>query len=92
MMIGAAECLPLGILQSTNMHAVHAGMHVCMMRAVVYMLRVAKLDPAKLDLLGMLSLVTTWGMLGAKFSKARTHQAAWCIPKCRLGVNPWWFS
>ena len=48
MMVGAAECLPLGILQ------------------IVYSLRVGKLD-----VIGMLSLVTTWTMLGLKVAKVR---------------------
>ena len=51
MLVGAAEGIPLGILQ------------------IMFSLRVG--SP---DIMGMVSLVTTWSMLGAKIAKASSSR------------------
>merc|ERR1711918_50908 len=59
MMVGAFECLPLGILQ------------------IIYSLRVAKLNSEKINLMGTLSLITTWFMFGSKVAKIPELHHLW---------------
>ena len=56
------------------MHGTHA-LRVAspVLGAVIYLRRVARLDPLTLDAIGLLSLVTTWSLLGMKLSQASAH-------------------
>ena len=56
--------------------------------AVIYLHRVARLDPLTLDAIGLLSLVTTWSLMGMKLSQA-SARVSFCHIQQDKAFCPW---